>query len=203
MPPVHFHIKSQYTSGFSLITRKLLKIQLSAKHWSMGFLNSLSDGEVNKWPWPEFPRLNLLMNLFYEVFDLFYYFLKIWVNNRLFHCKEQTKIHLFCMLHKAVGQIVFKLWRKEISLGVHYHKKSIHIQFFAYISKTIKATIFCKALVNGFVACSFRWWSQIWHSPVSSGLNWISVNGEGGFDLLRVEISEIRSHHWMRLKKLG
>ena len=37
------------------------------------------------------------------------------------------------------------------------YKKSIglHIQFFAYKSKTIKATVSCKSLVNGFLECSF------------------------------------------------
>ena len=44
--PVHFHLKSQYTSSFLLIARKLLKLQFPANHLLMGFWNALSDGEV-------------------------------------------------------------------------------------------------------------------------------------------------------------
>ena len=45
-PPVHFHLKSQYTSSFLLITRKLFKIQRSAKHFEMVFYKALSDDKV-------------------------------------------------------------------------------------------------------------------------------------------------------------
>ena len=126
------------------------------------------------------------------------------MNNGVLHSIKLSKRHLFCILHKAVEQIVFKLWPKEISFAVHYHiKKSIHIQFFAYKSKTIKDTVSCTAHVNGFLWSSFRWWSQIWPKFDSCGPNSKFGYGEGGFDLLRIEISEIRSHHWMRLEKLA
>ena len=46
---------------------------------------------------------------------------------------------------------VMSIYTRDITSLTFSFKKSIHIQFFTYKSKTIKATDSCKSLVNEFV----------------------------------------------------